>query len=322
MIAIFSQENYETTTESVIDWLQFYKIPFKRINGIEFLANVDIEIKTTKFEIKGFEDINVCWFRRWDGFSDIIGLQFTDFSSWNLYELRNHLSTEHRIVRQTLFKYLAKKKWLTHPKEITYSKLDLLKNAVKVGLSVPDSILTTSKSTLLKFIAIHKKVITKIISQGIPRYSLETIDYSFGTQLITKNELKRLPDTFSPSLFQKYIEKSYEIRIFFLEKKFYSMAIFSQKNLKTLIDFRNYDRELPNRRVPYQLPQIIEDKLLILIENMNYTTGSIDLIKSKSGHYVFLEINPGGQFGMVSLPCNYFLEEKIAHHLSNLNNEK
>ena len=30
---------------------------------------------------------------------------------------------------------------------------------------------------------------------------------------------------------------------------------------------------------------------------------------------VFLEVNPVGQFGMVSLPCNYQLEKRIAQYL-------
>ena len=39
---------------------------------------------------------------------------------------------------------------------------------------------------------------------------------------------------------------------------------------------------------------------------MSLNTGSIDLIKTKSGDYVFLEVNPVGQFSMVSFPCKTF----------------
>jgi hypothetical protein len=38
---------------------------------------------------------------------------------------------------------------------------------------------------------------------------------------------------------------------------------------------------------------------------------------TKKGEYVFLEVNPIGQFGMVSAPCNYNLEKKIAQYLIN-----
>ena len=33
--------------------------------------------------------------------------------------------------------------------------------------------------------------------------------------------------------------------------------------------------------------------------------------------FIFLEVNPVGQFGMTSSPCNYSLEKKIAQHFYN-----
>ena len=51
------------------------------------------------------------------------------------------------------------------------------------------------------------------------------------------------------------------------------------------------------------------------MEKVELETGSIDMILTKDGKYVFLEINPVGQFGMVSYPCNYFLEKAIAKTL-------
>jgi D-alanine-D-alanine ligase-like ATP-grasp enzyme len=47
----------------------------------------------------------------------------------------------------------------------------------------------------------------------------------------------------------------------------------------------------------------------------NLDCGSIDLIYSTDEKYYFLEVNPVGQFGMVSYPCNYQLEKKIAIEL-------
>jgi D-alanine-D-alanine ligase-like ATP-grasp enzyme len=50
---------------------------------------------------------------------------------------------------------------------------------------------------------------------------------------------------------------------------------------------------------------------------LKLNTGSIDLIVNTTGEYIFLEVNPVGQFGMVSSPCNYYLEREIARFLSN-----
>ncbi len=93
------------------------------------------------------------------------------------------------------------------------------------------------------------------------------------------------------------------------------MGIFSQNNSKTKEDFRNYDQNLPNRNVPIKLPLDIEGKLKKLMKKLNLNSGSIDLIYTIDNKYVFLEVNPVGQFGMVSFPCNYNLEKKIAEFL-------
>lgn len=41
------------------------------------------------------------------------------------------------------------------------------------------------------------------------------------------------------------------------------------------------------------------------------------MILDNSGDYYFLEINPVGQFGMVSELCNYSLYEKFANFIIN-----
>ena len=102
---------------------------------------------------------------------------------------------------------------------------------------------------------------------------------------------------------------------YYLDENFYSMAIISQSHQQTATDFRKYLTEKPNRSLRFQLPKVIENKLKILMDKVELETGSIDMILTKSGEYVFLEVNPIGQFGMTSYPCNYHLERQIAKTL-------
>lgn len=74
------------------------------------------------------------------------------------------------------------------------------------------------------------------------------------TQELTPEIIKTLPRIFNPIMVQRKIEKKYELRVFYLDEKFYSSVIFSQSNKKTMIDFRNYDNENPNRVCPFSLP--------------------------------------------------------------------
>lgn len=119
-----------------------------------------------------------------------------------------------------------------------------------------------------------------------------------------------------PSLLQQNIDKKYELRIFYLNEKCYSMAIFSQNDEQTKVDFRNYNWDKPNRNVPYTLPNKIKNKLIIFMNSMGLKTGSIDLIVTPKDDYIFLEVNPVGQYGMVSIPCSYNLDYEIAKEIT------
>jgi glutathione synthase/RimK-type ligase-like ATP-grasp enzyme len=123
-------------------------------------------------------------------------------------------------------------------------------------------------------------------------------------------------------LVQNYIEKKYELRIFFLGGQFYSVAIFSQQDEKTKLDFRNYNDERPNRIVSYKLPESVEVKLKNLVCLIKMDSGSIDLIVTKENDYIFLEINHVGQFLWTSDSCNLNFDEKVAIHLINLSKNK
>nr|BFF38227.1 hypothetical protein BACY1_00320 [Tenacibaculum mesophilum] len=122
---------------------------------------------------------------------------------------------------------------------------------------------------------------------------------------------------FFPSLVMEKIEKDLEIRTFYLDGNFYSMAIFSQSSKQTMVDFRKHNDKKPNKTEPYKLPKTIEEKLEKLFNKLGLNCGSVDLIVDTKGDFVFLEINPVGQYGMVSIPCNYNLDKIIAKYLIN-----
>ena len=93
------------------------------------------------------------------------------------------------------------------------------------------------------------------------------------------------------------------------------MAIFSQNDKKTTLDYRNYNDEKPNRNVPVIIPKKIENKIFKMIKQLKLRTCSIDFIVSKNNKYFFLEVNPMGQLDWVSKNCNYYIEKQIAEDL-------
>lgn len=325
MIIILST-NGEISTGKVINWLCFYKATFLRINDHEFYEKKNLQIKfdNTGFKFQYDNDknllkkIKVVWFRKF-GFFDHLQVSRSSHIHFS-----NYLKQEYYTINSTFIRMLDKNdlKWLSSYKTIDINKANTLLVAKDSGLKIPSTFITTSKDDIIQFRKIKRQLATKSIRSAVNVYN-EHGAFTMFTDLVEDESLESLPSSFFPSFLQEYIEKEYELRIFYLNRKCYAMAIFSQKDDKTKIDFRNYNWNKPNRFIPYKLPKEIEQKIKNFMKKMKLNTGSIDMIKSKSGEYVFLEVNPVGQFGMVSKPCNYFLEEKVAQVLIKMNkNEK
>lgn len=119
-----------------------------------------------------------------------------------------------------------------------------------------------------------------------------------------------------PVIFQPYVEKAFELRITVVESQVFSCAIHSQNSEKTRHDWRNYDlANTPHE--PYQLPALVEERCVRLVQKLGLSFGCIDMIVTPSGEYVFLEINPNGQWlwieHLTGLPISDAIAELLAH---------
>lgn len=317
MIGIISTKNGDWSTDEVIDWIDYLDGKFIRIN-LENFAIEDFQmLLDTECDVKYksvlLNTINKFWYRR--GIFD-----FTNHFSGSQFLPQNitvHLHSEYRKMTEAFMNLLIQgKECINRYGNVHPNKFLVLKSAKDVGLKVPASIITNTKSNLKDFHYRHQPLIVKSISDGT-NFIIKNEKYALFTSLLNENDIEDLPNTFMPSLIQQYIEKQFEIRAFYLNGKCYSMAIFSQNDEKTQVDFRNYNDEKPNRRSVFQLPKEIETKIDLLMKKFNLNCGSLDLIYSIEKEFVFLEINPVGQFGMVSKPCNYNLEKILAKELLN-----
>jgi ATP-GRASP peptide maturase of grasp-with-spasm system len=265
-------------------------------------------------------DVESIWFRR-RGFSmNTIEIDQEKLDQAVLFDdidyHKRHVNLELNIIIDFAYSFLNKQKnFLGGFSNKDSNKLMELETAKKVGLRIPRSYIVTNKQDLKELLIESKKdFITKALSNGIYQFTKKYGYYSY-TEKITSENVDSFPEHFFPSLVQEEIKKKYELRVFCLNDEFYPMAIFSQNKDLTKIDFRKQNSDSPIRFVPYLLPTDVKQLLKEFLKKFSLNTGSIDLIVDENGNYIFLEINPVGQFGMTSRPCNYFLEKKIAETL-------
>ena len=325
MVLIISIQG-DISTSEVIEWLVALGKDYVRLDGdntrTKFLY-YDID-KRELMVRQGGRDINLLardsvWHRR-KGFGlNSLEINREDLQKEVLLGDHDH-GPQMDEEFQTLVSYLyysleTDTRLIGNFEKTRLNKLMVLSIARECGFAIPTGLIITSKKQLAaRFEEDSSPVITKAISEGVYKISNKYGYYSYTEQL-TRKDLDRLPDTFFPSLIQSEIRKKYELRVFYLKGECHAMAIFSQLDKQTTTDFRKYNHEKPNRTVPYRLPAEVREKLARVFERLSLNTGSADLIVDENNNYVFLEINPVGQFAMTSLPCNFQLEKKIAEIL-------
>jgi len=283
MIEIISEER-DKTTNIIIEWMLHYKNDIKRIN-VENFTDFTILLDNKK-EVS---DVNSIFHRR--AKLNVIPtiIEFKKYYFFFKEEEDVCIKAFEKIYKQES-KYIG-----GYYEEQQHNKIHDLYIAQKIGLNIPNTIVTNKKEDLLAFYNLNnKKIITKPIKNSLNIENEDSWEFGKSTFIIKNEDLEVLDTYFNLGFFQELIEKKFEIRVFFFEKKFYSMAIFSQKNEKTRVDYRNYDEDKPNRCVPYSLPKTIVAKLIRFINYKRINTGSIDIIFSKSNKYYFLENNPQG----------------------------
>jgi ATP-GRASP peptide maturase of grasp-with-spasm system len=329
MVLIISQSS-DRSTDNVMDWLSYMGISCRRVNG-EKIFNYEYN---TSFEL-GFssnashltltddttinlKDVKSIWHRR-DALNSFAPLQEKSDEPFPP-EMLKHLRSENIEAKQAFYYCIEdEKKILGNFERSSFNKISMLTAAKKQGIDIPVTLVTNRKSNLLEFMSAHPRLITKAIQEGYD-FSLQREGrhefYLSYTEELDQELIQSIPETFFPSLFQEKLDKELDIRVFFLDGTCYSMAIFSQLDNQTNVDFRKYNKKVNNRNVPYKLPELLEEKIALLMSDLRLNTGSIDIIKTKNGRFVFLEVNPVGQYGMTSIPCNYHLDKKIAEYLA------
>jgi len=318
MILVLTFRGYEQSTDPVVDWLLYHKAPFVKIFMEDLMTQTHryrIDVDDKKIYVDGTEvseEINVVFFRR---FGKTVHFK----PEINLGQINAKVDREGNGELEDLFNYLFyvldDKTWFPHYSKVEVNKLEMLNKAKEAGLKTPVSIVTNSKSELLRFKSKTGRVVCKPIRQ-ISYYVFGKYTYSPYTTEMDDDKIEELPDFFFPSLFQGRVDSEYEIRCFYLDGKIYASAIMANAEEKD-VDIKLSFNAKSTKWVNYRLPDEIREKILFFMNSVGLNTGSMDVLKSVDGQYYFIEVNPVGQYFAPSVNCNLHIEKKIAEWLIN-----
>ena len=191
------------------------------------------------------------------------------------------------------------------------NKLLQLKLAKEAGMAIPPTLFSNQPEDIFRFLEIHQdQVVAKM--QGVLTWSMEGSTDFFYTKKISRADLQQSNIlSVYPLIYQKLIEKEYELRVIYVDGQCFCGKIPSLS--PEIVDWRQPGVSFSWEKS--QLPAEICSKLQVLMDRLHLKFGAIDIIKSVDGQYYFLEVNPTGEWGMLQRDVDLPIAENLAKTL-------
>ncbi|HEX8439118.1 MvdC/MvdD family ATP grasp protein [Archangium sp.] len=195
------------------------------------------------------------------------------------------------------------------------NKLRQLRLARAMGLEVPRTLVTNDEARVRAFFEqVNGRMVAKM--QTPLTQSMQGGNPFVYTTAIGPEHLEELDGLrYSPMVFQERLDKARELRVAVVDGRCLVGAIDASRSVAGQVDWR---RSRPDevRWEPGELPADVAERLGRLMASLELVYGAVDFIVTPEGRHVFLEVNPGGEWGMLErelgLPIAAALAEALA----------
>ena len=294
--------DHDEHADAVIDELDRRDVPVFRFHPEEFPGTSSISVQICNGCIEGeirnsrqrvtLDDICAAWYRRSRG-------TFAALPSVNVThgDLENFVNVQRDATLTGLFGGL-RTLWVGQPLKLRRAEVKILQltAASKAGLTTPTTLISNDPGRATTFVealgdtdcAVKPLIATRVDGEDGARLPLTTI-------LPRGHSLDAV--AVAPNIFQPYIEKAYELRCVVMGDRIFAAKLDSQAHASTRTDWRAgavEDEEI--RWEVSDLPEGVQAGLHRLMRSFDINFASIDLIVTPDGEYVFLDLNPNGQW--------------------------
>lgn len=268
-----------------IDELKNYQISVTNINGFQ----INLETKFLKIE-NLFEQVTSIYYRK-----------------LFLPSLDEYESKYHTYMQKEIYSFISglvdsfDGKVLTTPSILrkVENKIYQLKNATDLEFLLPKSLISNDYEKANNFNI--EKIIAKPLSTG--KLTSSTVSNSN----IVNDNINNI--SLSPTYFQTYIPKDYELRVTVIEDIFYCVKIIANDK----IDWRKNAED--NIYELIDTPKIIKSQCKLFMETCNIKFGAFDYIVYNNQYY-FLECNPNGQWLWLELKLGLDISTSLVRFLN------
>lgn len=186
--------------------------------------------------------------------------------------------------------------WINHPARMadaTYKPVQLVQ-AHACGLTVADTCITNEPSSVREF-ADAGPTVTKLLGANtISEEGARKLSWTRVLDAAALDDLRGVEVT--THLMQRWIPKAFEVRVIAIGEHLTATAIYAG-NDTSHIDWRSDYDALTYEQI--QPPETVVRGIQALMSDFDLVYGALDFVVTPDGEWLFLEINPGGQYGWI-----------------------
>jgi MvdC family ATP-grasp ribosomal peptide maturase len=186
-----------------------------------------------------------------------------------------------------------------------------LRLAARTGLRVPRTLVTNDPAAARQFFAeTNGQTVAKLLRPLA--ISMDATTPFVYTNRVREEDLAGAEALrHSPMVFQELIPKAFELRVACVAGEAFAGALDASGTSRGHTDWR---RAAPDecRWQSAQLPREVASGLRVLMSELGLVFGAVDLICTPTGEYVFLEVNPSGEWGMLERDLGLPISDAIA----------
>jgi glutathione synthase/RimK-type ligase-like ATP-grasp enzyme len=309
--------DHDTHADSVIRELHRRGVPVFRFHPVDLPHACSVSIEIQRGRIEGeisnayhrvaLSDICGAWFRRARN-------SYSDPINPTSEKLADYVKAQNTATLDALFHSL-RTLWVGHPYLLRRAEIKALQlaEASKAGLTTPNTLISNDPARARVFVDElgDKRCAIK------PQMALGVTDkrgYHLPlTAILPPGYSLEAVAALAHTTFQPYIEKAAELRCVVIGERIFTARINSQANEDTRIDWRaagSREEEI------FSLPDQVKASIHRLMDSFGINFASIDLIVTPDNEFVFLELNPNGQWLWLELGLGLPLTAAMADLLT------
>ncbi|MGI8647495.1 MAG: ATP-grasp ribosomal peptide maturase [Mycobacteriales bacterium] len=285
---------YDTTADLVVRALNERAAPVFRCDTSQLLAGLDFTAELSNSaprwlgHIRGphrsvaLENISCAYYRRPTAFA----------TSGANQDTRDWIALQARLGFGGVLATTSR--WLNHPSQIGYAEYKPVQfaTAVHAGLSLPRTLITNDPAAAMQFgedvgELVYKPLASAGASPGTAVY----------TNRVTTAQLNDPTIRQTAHLFQEWVRKDHEVRLTMVDQRCFATAI-TAHSAAAKVDWRTDYASLSYR--PVDTPPHVRNGMLALLGALGLRFAAADFAVTSEGKWIFLDLNPNGQWAWIA----------------------